>query len=925
MTDYDDADSTYYLEFDDEFKAWYTLSTDARFSTGVVRQVLAGGNFGEKQRFNFVQPKKVKVKASPPKAKSTPVAAEEAMAEEAVAAERTPTAVETAAKKEAVSEKAAGGGKPTAAEAAAKEEAAEQATKISDARLAQMRKSKAARKAKEAKEAKEAGEVAAEAMAEAAPEKNKAVPKDKSTRASGQMSMASFFKPKPAAASHTSTAEMEAEAMEVEPAAPQHQEKAMEEEAMEEAMEEEAMEEAMEEEALLSTRRTSKDSKRVAAPAAAKPAAKPPAATAPKAAAAAEDSSSDDEESRPLSERPPASSKPAAEPAAKTSAAAAAAPPAAAAAEDSSSDDEEESRPLSERPPPSAKPLAKPAAPKPAAASAAAEVDDSDSDDEESRPLSERPPPSKPPAAAEDSSSDEEESRPLSERAPGGKAPASKAGKRTRAEEEEAESEEEEAAPSDPGLAIAIARAVIAAGKVKDHEAVLSALGAPVTYDTSLAVTRKAYHGLARLIHPDKLGHAFAGSSEAFQLLVAAFDALTAPAVPAASGGKKKTNAPALARSNENCYRTRVHCPRCSQQWGGAESGLQPYEYNFMMQGLKPYTCCGCLFTFGCMSAVHACPKCDSEIDYHPGDYHKQVLCGSCDSVFGFKEYSVGPVIMKRVHDEVQERQQKRHQQRTVVAKRVARSSGPVLSEAQKVKQAEEMFIGQLLDSCPRCGHTPNEDEGNVAKQRRAHLRGCTDAAAHKAYAKKQRREAASTHTAGTETKAAREAAAQADEEVMNLASHKMLGGGAGTAWQLTDKNLEKACEAAGVEGGGTREEKLRNLAAAEASDAASGGQPRLTAQSAPANLHGMSLEELRCVCAAHGMVPPEGSSVDELVALLEARSDAHAHVEGGLEEPKRLCNAGEEEEEGDADGDADMSDEENEEQEEQEEDDDDE
>ena len=64
---------------------------------------------------------------------------------------------------------------------------------------------------------------------------------------------------------------------------------------------------------------------------------------------------------------------------------------------------------------------------------------------------------------------------------------------------------------------------------------------------------------------------------------------------------------------------------------------------------------------------------------------------------------------------------------------------------------------------------------------------------------------------------------------------------------------------------------------------------------------------------------------MDELVALLEARSDAHAHVEGGLEEPKRLCNAGEEEEEGDADGDADMSDEENEEQEEQEEEDDDE
>ena len=254
-------------------------------------------------------------------------------------------------------------------------------------------------------------------------------------------------------------------------------------------------------------------------------------------------------------------------------------------------------------------------------------------------------------------------------------------------------------------------------------------------------------------------------------------------------------------------------------------------------------------------------------------------------------------------------RQQSRHQQRTVLAARKARCSGPVLSEEQKRKQAEERFVRDLQDACPRCGVKPHESSGNIASQRRAHLRACTDAALHKAYAKKQRRDAAPQE--------ARAEATRVDEEVGDLARWKMLGGAAQSAWQLTDKNLEKACEAKGVDAGGSREEQLARLAAAEASDVGDGQQPpRLTTESAPVNLHGMSLEQLRCVCAAHAIVPPADSSVDELVALLEARSDAHAHVDGGLEpEPKRLCNgAEEEEEEGEAKEEEEEEDEEDEE-----------
>ena len=226
----------------------------------------------------------------------------------------------------------------------------------------------------------------------------------------------------------------------------------------------------------------------------------------------------------------------------------------------------------------------------------------------------------------------------------------------------------------DLGLALATAQAVLTAGKAGDHEAVLSALGMPVTYDSEYATQRKAYLALARMIHPDKLGGRFTGASTAFQHLVKAYEALTTPEVASAPAGSKGKGAKAkaapkpLARSNENCYRTRVGCPRCGCQWGTADSGLQPYEYafhssrlpqlapcttraspanppaeahslerrvvrlacahrySFLMQGLRSYVCCGCLFSFGCMSATHECPLCHEDIEYHPDDFHKQVL-----------------------------------------------------------------------------------------------------------------------------------------------------------------------------------------------------------------------------------------------------------------------------------------------------------
>lgn len=153
--------------------------------------------------------------------------------------------------------------------------------------------------------------------------------------------------------------------------------------------------------------------------------------------------------------------------------------------------------------------------------------------------------------------------------------------------EAEEDDEDEEDDDDDFGLAVTAAQAVLSAAAVGDHEGVLSACGVTVSRDSPFATLRKAYRALAKLIHPDKLGGRFAGATKAFQQLCHAFDTLTAPDLTAPKGGKQRKSQPALARDNHNCFRTKVRCPRCRDPWGLPDSGLQPYEYTFLMQGYK--------------------------------------------------------------------------------------------------------------------------------------------------------------------------------------------------------------------------------------------------------------------------------------------------------------------------------------------------
>ena len=195
-----------------------------------------------------------------------------------------------------------------------------------------------------------------------------------------------------------------------------------------------------------------------------------------------------------------------------------------------------------------------------------------------------------------------------------------------------------------------MAKQVLQLGEAGDACGVLSLVGQEITTTTPFAAQRKAYLQLSRMIHPDKIGRHFDGATRAFQELVRAFDELTAPppAEDATGKGKQPSKAPTISRSNQNCFRTRVFCPRCDAEWGTQDSGLQPYDYNLMMQGLKLYCCALCLCEFGCVSAKHRCPHCNQPFAYHPKDYHRQLGCGNkrCNksgATFGFMLYHVPP------------------------------------------------------------------------------------------------------------------------------------------------------------------------------------------------------------------------------------------------------------------------------------------
>lgn len=214
---------------------------------------------------------------------------------------------------------------------------------------------------------------------------------------------------------------------------------------------------------------------------------------------------------------------------------------------------------------------------------------------------------------------------------------------------------------------LSIAKKVLEYSELDDYESILS-LASPVriTHQTSIAVMRKAYLKLSLLIHPDKLT-IFSSATKAFQALVSAFEILSNPNYDTAATNdqsersnrsRNKTETKTIARSNDNCFMTDIHCPRCRECWTKAFSidGNPDYLYNFFMMGLKQYHCSTCLFQFGCMTAIHRCPHCRKTFEYSPSDYHRQIHCGNASScmktgkLFGFYMFPTSDLVMKVRH-----------------------------------------------------------------------------------------------------------------------------------------------------------------------------------------------------------------------------------------------------------------------------------
>lgn len=389
-----------------------------------------------------------------------------------------------------------------------------------------------------------------------------------------------------------------------------------------------------------------------------------------------------------------------------------------------------------------------------------------------------------------------------------------------------------------------------------------------------------------------------------------AFERLSQPEVAAAgetARGKGQGKAAALARSNANCFRTKVSCPRCKVEWGQGVDGVEKYCYSVLMQGIRCYTCSTCLLDFGCMTALHACPQCAGPFEYAPADYHRQVACGSpkCAKPFGFFLFVIPPRVEADLRAEVKaaaERRLRAVEGARARAERAARkagagsAAGTASMDEEGADGAERAFVRGLADECPRCGWAPSATEAK-RELLAEHLRACTDARKHAAHRKRKA-------TAEAE-RGSRAAGRLRQDDAMTEAAWQFLGGSASQMWMLTDEQLRNKCLEAGLEAAGEppldRTERLARLGRRDAeadnsrllADGASGGATRVqgraggraaapSAGTLPDNLHSLSLRQLRDVCAAHGFTP-KGRSTDAVIHELESRRFAGAEAEALL------------------------------------------
>lgn len=403
-----------------------------------------------------------------------------------------------------------------------------------------------------------------------------------------------------------------------------------------------------------------------------------------------------------------------------------------------------------------------------------------------------------------------------------------------------------------------------------DYPSILSASGINITTDSSVATMRKAYLKLSLLIHPDKLQNIFPEATKAFQCLVNAYERMSQPELfmEEAEDDKKKK----VMRSNDGCHRTQLFCPRCTAEWGLPDSGVEQYDYNFMMMGLKTYNCALCLFDYGCMTAIHKCPFCRKEFEYHPDDYHRKIKCSNskCDKPFGFFIFNISDRREREYRQEIRVKREKILKEKEQLAERERRAQSRQSKTDPHGK--EKLFVMNLLDKCPRCGEELDEDGFNL---RLDHLKGCKNKAKIAAYAKQLKQE--------EELADAKKKRQEKEEEVQNVQSWEYLGAKTTEMWLLTEKQLQKMCESYKLDATGSKDELIARIARHRNSldskrmltqgesgedEGPAKKKMKITLQDLPSNLESMSVGQLKCVCASFGIAPSKSKA--SIIAQLE-------------------------------------------------------
>jgi len=388
---------------------------------------------------------------------------------------------------------------------------------------------------------------------------------------------------------------------------------------------------------------------------------------------------------------------------------------------------------------------------------------------------------------------------------------------------------------------VALSKRILELEEVEDDVGILNLLGPAksevINAHSSVGAMRKNYLKISLLVHPDKIGKFFAHATRAFQALVKAFESLSTAeqlaqedARDAKAGNRRAQDVAAISRSNMGCFRTRVCCPRCRQPWNEqAIEGNPEYFYNFLMMGLKRYSCSTCLCEFGCVTAVHHCPHCAKSFEYSPADYHRQLSCPSCAKLFGFTMYHASNRVMAELKSDLRAEIDRRNKARDAKLRRALRAEGnasrsttvttkpkgkvgklkpELYKPAPTLTPEEHAFLLGLRDECPRCGQTLESYRDESGKKtdtspQQVHLDVCVDSSAHARHRDKEAKEKA------REEERARRQIAEDDAQALAAWSH--LGGKGSDTWLLTDDQIKTQAVSMGLlleDGGGDKSAK---------------------------------------------------------------------------------------------------------------------